>query len=245
VVNQLYVWAARLYTYVFYFFDSSLSDSRRQGVLKAYSAATTLTTKIAAGDTLFDMLETSPFYVYRMLFTAAAVLIKVLNSTYVRYVDFEAGKQVFELAISALRRWSIQDNDKAVRSADMLAQMWPLYSERNARRPEEPSLRFRCRLGTSLLLDLLWHWREELNARGQAPPHSQGGEITSTSNEGVSTVSGTAELLRPNPPGDMTAGRDVAPELDFNQASLTDPWDDFDAIGFGWDWDPNVFTLPS
>ncbi len=140
------------------------------GILKAYSAAITLTNKVAAGDTLFDMLENSPFYVFRMLFLAAAVLMKVLNSTYARYVDVDFGKQVFTTAISALRRWCIQDNDKAARSADMLTQMWSVYSEKNAKRPEEPSLRFKCRLGISLIYDILWHWREEMSARGLGHP---------------------------------------------------------------------------
>ena len=92
MINQLYIWAARVNLYIFYFFDSPLSEARRLGILKAYSAACTLTAKISAGDTLFDMLETAPSFLFRMLFTASSILLKVLNSSYVRYVDFDAGK---------------------------------------------------------------------------------------------------------------------------------------------------------
>ena len=66
VINQLYIWAARVNLYVFYFFDSPLSEARRLGILKAYSAACTLTA-VSAGDTLFDMLETAPSFHFRML----------------------------------------------------------------------------------------------------------------------------------------------------------------------------------
>jgi hypothetical protein len=204
----------------------------------------TLSAKIVAGDTLFEMLQSCPFYIFRMLFVIAAVLMKVLKSTYARFVDVDAGEQAFNTTISALRKSAIQENDKANRSADMLSQMWLFNSEMDAKKPEDPSLRFKSRLGNSLIYDMLRHWRDEMIARGQGGwPGNVSWHAGPTNVPGVDQGE-KSQIQNLNPQEEVPANTAVNADLDVNGGSLDLPWDNID-IAFDWDWDVHGFTLPT
>jgi hypothetical protein len=180
VVDELYLWSTRLYLHVFHFFDSSLVEPKRVGIMKAYATATTLVSKVIAADTSLNILAYSPIPILRMLFTAASVIFKVLASNYSQYVDYDSGTVFFNSAISALRRCSVEENDMAIRAADILAQLWKL----DGKTQEEPNLVIQSRLGASLMFDCLWRWKEcikaYVNANAMANSNTVGGSCLNT-----------------------------------------------------------------
>lgn len=109
----------------------------------------------------------APASYYRLTTLAATVILKILHSSYSRYVDPDSGKRMFNAAISLVRRASVEDNDLPGRSSKILAQLWSVQSQSNKR--EEPSLRLRTRLGASLFHDSLWTWREKCGGQGSNP----------------------------------------------------------------------------
>jgi hypothetical protein len=156
VIDDLYLWSTRLYLRLFYFFDSTLTSTRRAGILKAYAAAATLIPKLHS----FNLLPYSPVSFLRILFTAACVLFKVLASNYAHFVDADSGALLFNTALSAIRRCSINENDMAARGADILGEMWK--TKGNTVPDEEPSLVVQSRLGASVLFDSVWRWKERI-----------------------------------------------------------------------------------
>lgn len=105
---------------------------------------------------------------FRSVGLAAIKLLKILNSSLSQYVDFDAGKRLFNSAMYLIRRSSVEDNDLAGRSSKILTQLWVVHNSLTARREQEPRLRINTRLSASLLHDSLWLWREEFGGQANA-----------------------------------------------------------------------------
>ncbi|KAL1968443.1 hypothetical protein VTN77DRAFT_1972 [Rasamsonia byssochlamydoides] len=155
---------AGLQLYVFHFLETG-SEARRKGLLRAYHTAMALISKVRDADATSNLMAYAPASYYRLTTLAATVILKILHSSYSRYVDADSGKRIFNAAISLVRRASVEDNDLPGRSSKILAQLWSVQGQSNQRK-EEPSLRLRTRLGASLLHDSLWTWREKCGGQG-------------------------------------------------------------------------------
>ena len=125
-------------------------------MLKAYQTAINLVSDFSQAHSQFDMLQYVPNYLFRTLFTAAGILLKVLNSDSSLDVDCVPGRLSFNSALIALRQCSIQNNDIAGRSADILAQLWAVL---RVKKSTLPSLQVGCRMGATIAIDCLWQWR--------------------------------------------------------------------------------------
>ncbi|KAL1983717.1 hypothetical protein VTN96DRAFT_9973 [Rasamsonia emersonii] len=163
---------AGLQLYVFHFLETG-SEVRRKGLLRAYNTALALISKVREADATSNLMIYAPASYYRLTTLAATVILKILHSSYSRYVDPESGKRMFNAAISLVRRASVEDNDLPGRSSKILAQLWSVQSQSNQRK-EEPSLRLKTRLGASLFHDSLWTWREKCGGQGSGPQTSTG-----------------------------------------------------------------------
>ena len=102
-----------------------------------------------------------------MLIVAANVVLKVLHSNYIRYVDFEIGKQLYNSSIALLKHSSIVKNDLTERASAIQAHVWTIHANDSSRCSEEPYLRIRSRSVASVFYDSLWLWREDAEASGQ------------------------------------------------------------------------------
>ncbi|KIW26153.1 uncharacterized protein PV07_09273 [Cladophialophora immunda] len=159
-INQLHLQAVKLYLHLFHFFDSCLSEARQAGILRAYNIATSFISTMVAADTASDVLAYTPVYLIQSLSTAAQVIFKVLNSSYHRFVDGDAGSMSFHTATVILRRSSLESNDIGDRAASRLTQLWRAYSIIQEKKQEEPVLQVKNRLGASLMYDFLWQYRD-------------------------------------------------------------------------------------
>lgn len=108
-------------------------------------------------------LETSPGnllihatnYILQMIVSAAFALMKLLKSSFARQIDTDHGKFLFNGAISSIRRISVVDNDRPVRLANVISQMW------NAGTSGDDALHLgiRSRMSMSHVYDTVWRWR--------------------------------------------------------------------------------------
>ncbi len=117
--------AARIHLHSFYFFDSSTSDSRKAGIMKAYDSAANLISAMTLVDQSQETLLYLPYYLFRCLLTASCILVKVLKSSYAQEVnDFEKARRLFNDSILAIRRSSVTNNDTAAKAVKMLSCVW-------------------------------------------------------------------------------------------------------------------------
>lgn len=165
----------------YYFFMSSGTDVRKQGLLKAYAAAVTLISKAAEADETWNFTQFAPSGFIQVLTIAAMMLMKIVNSSYARYIDTEEGKRTFNTAISLLRKSSVEDNDLQGRVNKIIAQLWNLHRNLNLRKEGEPTVHIKTRWGASLLHDSLWMWREEFGGQKAPPPNLDATASTSPS----------------------------------------------------------------
>jgi transcriptional regulatory protein LEU3 len=172
--NIILLDSACLHLRVFYFLETSASDIRRRGLLKAYNTALALILKVQDADTTSNLMAYAPDNFYRVLSLAAIVLLKIINSSYWKYVDLNNGKHAFNSALSLIRRSSVEDNDLPARSSKILAQLWSIQSQHNRKMEEKPSLKLKTRSGASVVHDALWAWRETFGGQETGNPTSSG-----------------------------------------------------------------------
>jgi hypothetical protein len=110
-MERLYLAAARLYLHCFYFFDTLMTESRKQGILKAYTSAVNLVSLFTTADATSEVLLYLPHYHSRMLLTATCIVLKVVKSSYALELGYAAhGRKTFNECILALSR-SVSNND--------------------------------------------------------------------------------------------------------------------------------------
>jgi transcriptional regulatory protein LEU3 len=72
-----------------------------------------------------SFLQYCPFFVYQTFPSASFVLLKVLKNQYfAAFVEAEAGKKLFNLSVTAIRKMSVSNNDLPGRLRDVLAYLW-------------------------------------------------------------------------------------------------------------------------
>ncbi|OBT86403.1 hypothetical protein VE02_05264 [Pseudogymnoascus sp. 03VT05] len=157
-INHLRHNEARLYLNLYHFLDSTLPEPRRNGILKAHHAASTLITRLMTSSPdssgWYDRLLYAPLHTFRLLCTASIVLITTINSTYSEYLDASAGKLLFNSAVFAIRRMSIREGDGPERGACVMAEMWGACEAAFRRQPGEPRIRIKARMAASLTYDI-------------------------------------------------------------------------------------------
>lgn len=131
------------------------------GIIRSYAAASALIVEILSADASYGILAFAPIIFPRMMWTAAYLILKVLNSSCSQHVDCESGASLFHSIVAAIRRCSVEENDLAIRGANILADVWYRRSEIIEDRSKEPELVTRSRLGASLMFDCLWRWKEQ------------------------------------------------------------------------------------
>lgn len=236
----------------YYFLFNSTSTLRREGLLKAYQTALILINKFSDADSNFDFMKYAPDFYSQNLSIAANVVLRIVNSSYSKYIDQEGGKRAFNAVLSLLRRASVENNDLRGRASKILSQLWSLYQSRLHAKDQEPILRVRTRFAASVLHDSLWTWREELwnltytvpqSTASQSPPSidaftgSMGpdGQRTSEPDVGNQPLNYTSGGFS----GGFSGGYAVDGIIDVPNEQLTDLLPDVD-----WLWDIGFPTLP-
>ena len=137
-------------------------------------AASELIEKIVLSDNSSDLLLYAPAQIYHLLVLSCITTMKILNSSFSKYLDIEAGKKSFNKAIPSLRRLSVANNDGPGRATEILTKLWcGLGSSSLAH--SEPVLRIQSRGSASVLHDEVWRFRETYFGQPNAYPLSGSG----------------------------------------------------------------------
>lgn len=135
-----------------YFFDSSHTETRKEGILKAYKSATKLALLVIEADKATDFLLYATAYDIRMFVVAACILLKVLRSSYSQDVDFEAGKSLLNQTTALTSRCVLGNNDSRGKIVKMVAQIW--HSSNTEVLNEPPELLVKSRLGARFVAQI-------------------------------------------------------------------------------------------
>ncbi|CAG7925237.1 unnamed protein product, partial [Penicillium olsonii] len=156
-INMIHLRAAELHFRYFMFLGS---NARTDDLMKLYTATTSFLGRVLDLETSpGELIGHSTNYILQMIVSAAFALMKLLRSSFSRFINFDHGKLLFNGAISAIRRISVMDHDRPIRLADILAQMW---NATNTEPAEEDALQLkvRCRMSMSHVYDTVWRWRQ-------------------------------------------------------------------------------------
>jgi hypothetical protein len=117
---------ARIHLHSFYFLDSSTSESRKAGILKAYDSAINYVAALTSLNHEPEILLYLPNYHFRSLLTAASILLKVLKSSCSPQgvEEFERGRKAFNDSILTISTCSVSNNDTAGKAVKMLSNVW-------------------------------------------------------------------------------------------------------------------------
>lgn len=144
-----------------------------------------------------------------MIVSAAFALMKLLKSSFARQIDIDHGKFLFNGAISSIRRISVVDNDRPVRLANIISQMWNAGSSGD----DALHLGIRSRMSMSHVYDTVWRWRRRFKQQ-KAPDDSQG--TSSLFINFVCTNDRTGNITQPQPTTGVTGPQ---PDHGLNSAS--------------------------
>lgn len=152
-INMIHLRAAHLHLRYFVFLSQ---NARSDDLANLFLATTTFLRRVLE-------LETSPGnllihatnYILQMIVSAAFALMKLLKSSFARQIDIDHGKFLFNGAISCIRRISVVDNDRPVRLANIISQMWNAGSSGD----DALHLGIRSRMSMSHVYDTVWRWR--------------------------------------------------------------------------------------
>lgn len=166
-INLIHLRAANLHLRYFVFLSQ---NARSDDLTNLFVATTSFLGRVLE-------LETSPGnllihatnYILQMIVSAAFALMKLLKSSFARQIDIDHGKFLFNGAISSIRRISVVDNDRPVRLANVISQMWNAGSSGD----DALHLGIRSRMSMSHVYDTVWRWRRRFKQQ-KAPDDSQG-----------------------------------------------------------------------
>ncbi|OJJ67014.1 hypothetical protein ASPBRDRAFT_69469 [Aspergillus brasiliensis CBS 101740] len=170
--NKVLLNGIGLQLYVFYLLEESDSDTRKRGLLRAYSLSISTINIINHLEVLTDAMAYGPVSYFRIISIAAMFILKLSYSNLGAYLDLDTGKRSFNSAIALTRRISIEDNDLPGRMSKILTQLWSaqVVQHRGQRDDDKPpGLKLKTRLAASLVHDSMWMWREQF---GGQPPRS-------------------------------------------------------------------------
>lgn len=185
-VVGLHLRAAALHLRLAGFFDGSSTPGYMDDLMGMWRATCSFLDFILDGDTESEEIGPADFllryatnYIQKMLVAAGFALLKLIRSFFVKYIDFERGRTLFHRTITAIRTTSVVNNDLNWRLAELMVQIWngarlDAAGQTHSNEDGSPEsidnslqLKVRCRHSMSLVFDLIWHWREEYQARGR------------------------------------------------------------------------------
>lgn len=171
-IHHINIQTAYLQLYTYYFFFDPSSNVRKEGLLKCYNTSLDLINMASDADKQSNFMIYCPNYYCQSLTSAASVVLKIVHSSYSKYIPLDRGKGAFNTVLSLLRKSSLENNDLWGRGSMILMQLWGLYQLKPEKKYQEPTLRVKTRYTASVLHDSLWTWREEFGSQAHAIPQS-------------------------------------------------------------------------
>ncbi|KAJ9605015.1 hypothetical protein H2200_010404 [Cladophialophora chaetospira] len=159
------------------------------------------------------------------------ILLRLLKTSFSRYIDIERAKTALFLGISLHKRMSVQNDDTPARNGVALTQLWNSARVfKRANGTESVALRIRSRLTTSVILDGVVWWREEFGGyMGVYPPPL--GDHRNEESSRDDAVNGSTTITLP----DSTMTPTIKPDY---STFMDDPM----LAEFGWPVSDDIFS---
>lgn len=185
-MNTLYIRAAALHLHLSVFFDSPTTETYNDDLRALWFATSNFLQQAFGLETQHGaIIKFATNYILQVIIAAGFVLLKLLNSSFVRHIDFNHGRALFIRTVETIRLISITSHDLPSRLAEVLVQLWRTgdAARRGHKNPlsgpdHSLQLKVKCRMSMSLVFDSVWRWRQEFSNEGYAKLE---GKIPSTS----------------------------------------------------------------
>lgn len=169
-INMIHLRAADLHLRYFVFLSS---NARSDDLANLFLATTSFLGRVLELETSpGNLLAHATNYILQMIVSAAFALMKLLKSPFSRQIDMDHGKFLFNGAISSIRRISVVDNDRPVRLANVISQMWNSGSSTSLG-DEALQLGIRSRMSMSHVYDTVWRWRRRFKPKTSEEGHGE------------------------------------------------------------------------
>ncbi|KAJ0415917.1 hypothetical protein BJY00DRAFT_317380 [Aspergillus carlsbadensis] len=173
-ITHIYLSAALLHLHSFHLLDDPSLSGYKEGVATLYQTACGFLSRCLEIDNQGGLFHHWPFFCYQAFVSAALTVLKILTSgSFASAVDMPAGKSLLNLAILALRKMSIANNDLPARLSDVVGFLYSLPSHGPSGQPTHSlSLRVKNRSSMSIVYDSLWQWRRyfQMSQDDTTPP---------------------------------------------------------------------------
>lgn len=127
-----------------------------------FTSACSVIETIDRFNTSTNICATSPLYFSYGILLACYTLLRLLKSSFVKYLDFEKSRRTFFLGIDIAKQMSTENNDIAAKNAVILSRLWNSDKVfRMADGREYTTLKVRSRLAMGVVLDAVWWYRQE------------------------------------------------------------------------------------
>jgi hypothetical protein len=161
-INMIHLRAADLHLRYFVLLSS---NARSDDLANLFLATTSFLGRVLELETSpGNLLAHATNYILQMVVSAAFALMKLLKSPFSRQIDMDHGKFLFNGAISSIRRISVVDNDRPVRLANVISQMWNAGSSTSTG-DDALQLGIRSRMSMSHVYDTVWRWRRRFKPK--------------------------------------------------------------------------------
>ena len=180
--RMLSLYAARLHLLCYYFLDNDQSNTfeYKRGVIKAYNAALAIIQHCKMSNEREDsFIKNLPSSYILTLWQASVVISRLVNSSYKSLIDVEAGKLLYQTAISLALKASVVKHDLAYRSCGIMKATWNLFRTLDMNLSGPVKVTVRSRMSANIFFDTLWIVREKcdmikLNYRKKSDSNSGG-----------------------------------------------------------------------
>ncbi|KAL2401669.1 hypothetical protein ABEF93_007783 [Exophiala dermatitidis] len=156
-MNRLRLQSSRLSLQTLAFINDSTHPQRKAWVLKTHHTACQVINLVLADPMSHSLLPHAPLMTFRILWNAAAVIFRVVHSTYRADIDISHSHVTFTAAAFALRQLSVphEQKDIATRASDLLTFLWRCAQADQTLTLKPPELCVKSRMTSSLTFDTL------------------------------------------------------------------------------------------
>lgn len=236
-INMIHLRAADLHLRFFVFLGS---NPRSNDLTNLFLATTSFLGRVLELETSpGNLLAHATNYILQMIVSAAFALMKLLKSSFSRQIDFDHGKFLFNGAISSIRRISVVDNDRPVRLANVISQMWNAGWSGSG--DDALQLKIRSRMSMSHVYDTVWRWRQRFKPQQKTEDNAAAVPNSNPSNSAAGAMGPQQDNNNNNSSlADPTLM--LSPNFDLmGEASFSDM---FDSLNWVFDGIPDSFVGP-
>ncbi|KAL1972290.1 hypothetical protein VTN31DRAFT_7509 [Thermomyces dupontii] len=234
-INMIHLRAADLHLRCFVFLSS---NARSDDLANLFMATTTFLGRVLELETSpGNLLAHATNYILQMIVSAAFALMKLLKSPFARQIDADHGRFLFNGAISSIRRISVVDNDRPVRLANVISQMWNAGHSTSSGE-DALQLGIRSRMSMSHVYDTVWRWRRRFKQQPKTSDDSQAPAPNPQSTPGFIGPQPDPSLNDPT----LMLSTNFNEAAFMHEASFSDV---FDSLNWVFDGLPDTFMAPS